>query len=661
MKMPQAQLSALRQTVSLPRPIKQILTALVDVAVYLGCAYGILGMHAGALVLPGISTPYFGNLVLGQLILIILFASFGLYSQVLRYAGEEMLYRSAAAVAAAIICSELISEYLFAESLPLVIAGFLWATVTICTTGARMIAKSVIHSALQTEGKGPERVAIYGAGQGGMQLFYGMHDLAGFRVVAFLDDDSRWQGRTIRGRSIFSPDQIERLVTRLRIDTLILAMPSLTRRRRKQILEALSGVSVRIKVVPGVDQLLDGRVTVSQLRDVRVDDLLWRETRAPVGSLLHARVKGKSIMVTGAGGSIGSELCRQAVRAGVSRLALLDNSEFGLYTIEQELSSWIAREDLDIDLVAILCNCADQRAVENQLCRCETETLYHAAAYKHVPLVESNIFSGMENNLFGTLNCARAASAAGVEKFVLISTDKAVRPTNIMGASKRLAEMVLQALDAEREAGRLRSSMAAETKFTMVRFGNVLDSAGSVVPLFRKQIQQGGPITLTHKEVTRYFMTIPEAAQLVLQASSMARGGEVFVLEMGEPVKIFDLATRMIVHSGLTLADENNPDGDIEIQVTGLRPGEKLYEELFIDDNFSGTDHPAIMKAEEKFLPWQELTPFLDKMRNAISAGDEEELRSIVECLVAGYKAPAEKFVERRKEARLSLVVPSGE
>ncbi|MCH8861882.1 MAG: polysaccharide biosynthesis protein [Proteobacteria bacterium] len=661
MKVPRFRSSAIRQAVLLPRPVKQVLTALADVAVFLGCAYLILAMHAGALVLPGISSPYFGNLVLGQLILIILFASSGLYSQVLRYAGEEMLYRSAGAVAAAVICSGLIAEYLFAESLPSTIAGFLWATVTICTTGARMIAKSVIHSALRTKGEGPERVAIYGAGQGGMQLFYGMHDSPGFRVVAFLDDDPKWQGRTIQGRSIFSPDQIDRLVGRLRIDTLILAMPSLTRRRRKQILESLSGVSVRIKVVPGVDQLLDGKVTVSQLRDVRVDDLLWREKRAPVEALLHARVKGKSIMVTGAGGSIGSELCRQAVRAGVARLALLDNSEFALYSIEQELSTWIAQDDLDTELVTILCNCADQRAVENQLRRCETQTLYHAAAYKHVPLVENNIFSGMQNNLFGTLNCARAASAAGVEKFVLISTDKAVRPTNIMGASKRLAEMVLQAMDAEREAGRLRSSRAEETKFTMVRFGNVLDSAGSVVPLFRKQIQEGGPITLTHKEVTRYFMTIPEAAQLVLQASAMARGGEVFVLEMGEPVKIFDLATRMIVHSGLTIADEENPDGDIEIQVTGLRPGEKLYEELFIDDNFSGTDHPAIMKAEEKFLAWHELTPFLEKMKEAISAGDEAELRIIVERLVAGYKPPMEKFVERRKEARLSLVVPARE
>lgn len=661
MEMRQSRISAIRRMVTWSRPLKQLLTVLVDVAVYLGCAYAILSLHMGEFILPGVSTPYLGNLILGQLILTILFASFGLYSQVLRYAGEEMLYRSAAAVAAAILCSGLIAEYLFAESLPTMISGFLWATVTICTTGARMMAKSLIYTAMRTKDAGPERVAIYGAGQGGMQLFNGMRDMPGFRVVAFMDDDPKWQGRTIRGRSIFSPDQISRLVTRLEIDTLILAMPSLTRRRRKQILEALSGVSVRIKVVPGVNQLLDGKVTVSQLRDVRVEDLLWREKRAPVEALLNARVKDKSVMVTGAGGSIGSELCRQALSAGVARLALLDNSEFALYSIEQELSSVIAREDLDTELVTILCSCGDQRAVENHLRRCETETLYHAAAYKHVPLVESNVFSGMQNNLFGTLSCARAASAAGVEKFVLISTDKAVRPTNIMGASKRLSEMALQALDSEREAGRQRSPRAKETKFTMVRFGNVLDSAGSVVPLFRKQISQGGPITLTHKEVTRYFMTIPEAAQLVLQASSMARGGEVFVLEMGEPVKIFDLATRMIVHSGLTIQDDENPDGDIEIKVTGLRPGEKLYEELFIDNNFSGTDHPAIMKAEEEFLPWEELEPYLEKMRGAISGYDEGELRSIVESLVAGYKAPTEKFIDRRKEARLSLVVPAGD
>ena len=471
------------------------------------------------------------------------------------------------------------------------------------------------------------KVLVYGAGSNGRQLVAAMINSHEMEVVGFLDDDDRLQGHVLNGLPIYNPADLTDLVTSLSIGNVLLALPNLTRKRRNDILNHIRKAHVSVRTLPSMSDLAQGRVSISDIRELDVDDLLGREPVMPNHILLAKNIHQKLVMVTGAGGSIGSELCRQIAAIGPVKLLLIEHSEFALYAIHKELEEKLL--NMDIVLVPLLASAQDEDRMREIISTWRPDTIYHAAAYKHVPLVEHNPAAGIKNNVLGTLYTAQAAAENGVSDFVLISTDKAVRPTNVMGASKRLAEMALQALAAD--------TKYSATKFSMVRFGNVLDSSGSVVPKFRQQIRDGEQITLTHPEVTRYFMTIPEAAQLVIQAGAMAKGGDVFVLDMGQPVKIMDLARRMIELSGLVVRDEENPDGDIEIEVTGLRPGEKLYEELLIGDNPQSTLHPRIMRAQEEFIPWSEFEQKLKSLEIALNVNDVGVIRLIMQQLVAGY------------------------
>lgn len=490
------------------------------------------------------------------------------------------------------------------------------------------------------------KVVIYGAGDTGRQLARALSNSPDMQVVAFLDDDDRLHGHVLNGLPIHGADDLPGLVRAQGVRTVLLAMPSLHRQRRNAILAKLRPVRVAVRTLPSVTDLAQGKVSASDLHELDIDDLLGREPVMPNHILLAKNIVGKVVLVTGAGGSIGSELCRQILAVNPAKLLLVEQSEFALYTIHQELEAKLAgRSGAEPPvLVPLLASVQDEDRMREIMSTWRPDTVYHAAAYKHVPLVEHNPAAGIQNNVLGTVRTALAAADNGVSDFVLISTDKAVRPTNVMGASKRLAEMALQALAAH-QAGAGRGGRKGGTQFSMVRFGNVLGSSGSVVPKFRQQIRDGGPITLTHPEVTRYFMTIPEAAQLVIQAGAMAKGGDVFVLDMGQPVKIMDLARRMVELSGLTVKDEQNPEGDIEMAITGLRPGEKLYEELLIGDNPQPTAHPRIMKAHEDFIPWAELEGKLRALELALNANDVGVIRLMLQQLVAGY-TPSDDIVD---------------
>lgn len=477
------------------------------------------------------------------------------------------------------------------------------------------------------------KVLIYGAGSTGRQLAAAMANSPEMQVVGFLDDDERLHGHVLNGQPIYNPSDLNNLVATLNISDVLLAMPSLSRRRRNEILSQIRVARVAVRTLPSVTDLAQGKVSISDLRELDIDDLLGREPVAPNHVLLAKNIVGKVVLVTGAGGSIGSELCRQILSVAPAKLLLIEQSEFALYGIHQELEGKLVGRETA--LVPLLASVQDDDRMCEIMSTWHPDTVYHAAAYKHVPLVEHNPAAGIKNNVLGTLRTAKAAAEHGVSDFVLISTDKAVRPTNVMGASKRLAEMALQALAATNTG----------SKFSMVRFGNVLGSSGSVVPKFRQQIRDGGPITLTHAEVTRYFMTISEAAQLVIQAGAMAKGGDVFVLDMGQPVKIMDLARRMVELSGLTVKDEHNPEGDIQIAVTGMRPGEKLYEELLIGDNPKSTVHPRIMKAHEEFIPWGDFEVKLNALEIALNANDVGIIRLLMQQLVEGY-APSDDIVD---------------
>lgn len=481
------------------------------------------------------------------------------------------------------------------------------------------------------------KVLIYGAGNAGRQLAGALTNSAELNVVGYLDDDPRLKGGIMGGLPIYDPSDLPVLTETLGVHNVLLALPSVSRQRRNEILEHIRTARVNVRTLPDLTALAQGRIAVSDIRELEIEDLLGREAVAPRQALLDKAMRNKVVMVTGAGGSIGGELCRQILRNSPSSLILVDQNEFALYNIHaelQKLAELYKHENLQI--VPILCSVRDQDRIEHIMQSWRPQTLYHAAAYKHVPLVEHNAVEGIKNNVMGTLVTARAANKNGVANFVLISTDKAVRPTNVMGASKRLAEMVLQALAAESTTDRL------QTNFSMVRFGNVLGSSGSVVPLFRQQIKEGGPVTLTHPDITRYFMTISEASQLVIQAGAMAEGGDVFLLDMGEPVRIADLARKMVELSGLTVRDEDNAEGDIELSVTGLRPGEKLYEELLIGDNPETTEHPRIMKAREDFLFWPELSKKLSSLNVVLDRNDMTAARSMLAELVSGYSSTGE-------------------
>ena len=477
------------------------------------------------------------------------------------------------------------------------------------------------------------KVLIYGAGSTGRQLVAAMANSHEMQVVGFLDDDDRLHGHVLNGQPIYNPVDLSQLVSTLGISDVLLAMPGLNRKSRNDILIRIRAARVAVRTLPSMTELAQGKVSVSDLRELDIDDLLGREAVAPNHILLVKNISGKVVLVTGAGGSIGSELCRQILAVKPAKLLLIEQSEFALYAIHQELEE--KQSQKNSVLVPLLASVQDVDRMREIMATWQPDTVYHAAAYKHVPLVEHNPAEGVKNNVLGTLRTAQAAAENGVADFVLISTDKAVRPTNIMGASKRLAELVLQAL----------APTQSNTRFSMVRFGNVLGSSGSVVPRFRQQIRDGGPVTLTHPEITRYFMTIPEAAQLVIQAGAMAKGGDVFVLDMGQPVKIMDLACRIIELSGLQVKNAQNPNGDIDIEITGLRPGEKLYEELLIGDNPRPTSHPRIMKAHEEHIGWAELEQKLRSLEMVLNINDVAVIRLMMQQLVPGY-TPDDEIVD---------------
>jgi FlaA1/EpsC-like NDP-sugar epimerase len=574
----------------------------------------------------------------------------GLYRAIFRYTGWPALLTVARAVGVYGLLYASIFTAIGIKEVPRTV-GIIQPILLLLFVGAsRALVRVWLGDQYQSILKRAARpkVLIYGAGRTGRQLAAAMANSHEMQVVGFLDDDDRLHGHILNGQPIYGPGDLPNLVSTLNISDVLLAMPSIGRKRRNEIISDMRSAHVSVRTLPSMTDLAQGKVSISDLRELDIDDLLGREPVVPNHILLSKNIVNKVVMVTGAGGSIGSELCRQILSVGPETLLLIEQTEFALYAIHQELEEKLP--DPKTKLVPLLASVQDDQRMHEIMSTWKPDTVYHAAAYKHVPLVEHNPAEGIKNNVLGTLKAAKAAAENGVSDFVLVSTDKAVRPTNIMGASKRLAEMVLQALAANH------SSSKSSTKFTMVRFGNVLGSSGSVVPKFRQQIRDGGPITLTHPEITRYFMTVPEAAQLVIQAGAMARGGDVFVLDMGQSVKIMDLARRMIELSGLTVRDEKNRDGDIAIEITGLRPGEKLYEELLIGDNPKSTSHPRIMKANEDFLAWSDLEDRLGSLEVALNVNDVSLIRMMMQQLVPGY-TPSDAIVdwvymEQEAEAR---------
>src|SRR5665647_811401 len=567
--------------------------------------------------------------VLAPVLSVPIFIRFGLYRAIFRYTGQAALTATAQAVGvyAGVLTAVLLWQRWVGVPRTL---GVLQSLIFLLLVGAsRATARFWLADLGNAQSRTDGRLLIYGAGTAGAQTALAMGVSGQFTLLGFIDDDPGKVNRSINGVAVFPPSEVPALVARLGVTDILLALPSASRDRRNNIIDSLRSLPIHIRTLPGLSDLASGRVTMQDFRELDVEDLLGRDPVPPDAGLLARDLTGQVVLVTGAGGSIGAELTRQIIRQGPHQLLLLDHNEFGLYTIHQELQGFCALGGLTVELVPLLGSVTNYQRLLSICTSYRPATVYHAAAYKHVPMVERNAGEGVINNVFGTLNMARAAQTTGVKRFVLVSTDKAVRPTNVMGASKRMSELVLQALAAD----------GSPTCFTMVRFGNVLDSSGSVVPLFRRQLAAGGPLTVTHAEVMRYFMTIPEAAQLVLQAGAMGLGGDVFVLDMGAPVKIMDLARRMVQLSGLTVRDEACPTGDIEIVVMGLRPGEKLYEELLIGDNPEHTTHPRIMKAHEPFLPWAQLTEELKLLEAAALVGDLAGIKTFLRRHVHGYQS----------------------
>lgn len=598
--------------------------------------------------------------ICAPVIAIPLFIRTGLYRAVLRYFGNDALIAIVKAVSlSSLILAFVVYWYSNHQTVvPRSIIFNYWWLSLILVGGLRLMMRQFFqgdwfaaaqHVPFTNRDDGLPKVAIYGAGSAGNQLVAALRMGRLMRPVAFIDDDSTIANRVISGLQVYKPKHIQQMIDLTGAQEVLLAIPSATRVRRREILEFLEGYPLHVRSVPGFMDLASGRVKVDDIQEVDIADLLGRDSVPAQAELLERCVVGQSVLVTGAGGSIGSELCRQILSLRPKTLILFEHSEFNLYSILSELEQRTARESLSVRILPILGSVRNKIKLVDIMRTWRVDTVYHAAAYKHVPMVEHNIAEGVLNNVIGTLYTAQAALQVGVSNFVLISTDKAVRPTNVMGSTKRLAEMILQALSQEAApiffADAENVFQANKTRFTMVRFGNVLGSSGSVIPLFHKQIKSGGPLTVTHPNITRYFMTIPEAAQLVIQAGSMGQGGDVFVLDMGEPVKIAELAEKMVHLSGLSVRSDRNPHGDISIEFTGLRPGEKLYEELLIGDNVVATRHPMIMSANEDHLPWDALKIKLAELLSAVSSDDYDRVRQLLRETVSGY-APEGEIVD---------------
>jgi FlaA1/EpsC-like NDP-sugar epimerase len=616
-----------RRTVDLPRPTKRVISILADAAMMPLALWAAASLRAGA---PTFSVTDWPAYLAVIVICLPIFIRLGLYRAVIRFLGHKAVF----AVAFAITLSGIVVGIVgFALQIPLLSPSVV--TIYSCLSLLYVAgSRFVVRYYLLTRYVQPTvaRVAIYGAGDAGARLSTALSTTRAFDPLVFVDDKKSLHGRMVNGIKVFPPEQLPALIKHHNIDRILLALPSLTRRRRREILSQLEPLGVHVQTVPEFEQLVTGNATVGDIREVDVCDLLGRDSVPPKAGLFDACIRDRVVMVTGAGGSIGSELCRQIIGLAPKRLVLFEMSELALYNIHRELRTYADQHALTVDLVGLIGNAHHKFRLRDILQAYRVQTVYHAAAYKHVPIVEQNVIEGIHNNVIATWYAAEAAHETDVETFVLVSTDKAVNPTNVMGATKRFAEIVLQGLHRR----------GSKTRFCMVRFGNVLASSGSVVPLFNEQIKAGGPVTVTHPEVIRYFMTIPEAAQLVIQAGSMAEGGDVFVLDMGKPVRIGDLARRMINLMGLTVRDEQHPEGDIEISYTGLRPAEKLYEELLIGNNVAGTQHPMILRAIEHSLPWERVQDLLEEILVAMSRFDCHRALHLLGEVVAEYKPAPE-------------------
>jgi len=629
----------LRSSVELPSRLKRTIALCTDAIVIPFLLWSAISLKAGVASFLVSDWPAYVAVVA---ISVPIFIGFGLYRAVIRYLGHKAVFAVAFAVALSGLLLGLVDVLFDLRALS-------WSVVTIysCLTllyvaGSRFLVRYY----LLTRYIQPTvaRVAIYGAGEAGARLATALLTTRAFDPLAFIDGNKNLQGRMVNGIKVFAPERLLGIIKERRIDRILLALPSLSRRRRREILTSLEPLGVHVQTVPEFEQLVTGHADVGDIREVDVSDLLGRDSVPPKAGLFDACIRDRVVMVTGAGGSIGSELCRQIIGLAPKRLVLFEMSELALYNIERELRALTETQAAPVELVGLIGNAHHKYRLRDILLAYRVQTVYHAAAYKHVPIVEQNVIEGIHNNVISTWYAAEAAHETEVETFVLVSTDKAVNPTNVMGATKRFAEIVLQGLQRR----------GSKTRFCMVRFGNVLASSGSVVPLFNEQIRAGGPVTVTHPEVIRYFMTIPEAAQLVIQAGSMAKGGDVFVLDMGKPVRIGDLAKRMIHLMGLTVRDEDHPEGDIEIAYTGLRPAEKLFEELLIGNNVTGTEHPMILRAIEHSMPWERVQALLEEILTAMSRFDCQRALHLLREVVVEYKpAPASHDLVWARQAAL--------
>jgi len=621
---------------SLPRRVKRIVMIGVDAVMIPGVFWLAMTLQTDTFVLLG----EFRYLLLVTVACTIgMFSALGLYRSIVRFMSPKAMANITLGVTLAVCAIGVYDRTPGPAKVPLKALAIFWAFALLYAAGSRFFVRYLFLT--RRFAPGAKRVVIYGAGEAGATLSSMLFGSSKFEPVAFIDDKRALQGAWINGLKVFPPSQLADLIRYQAVERVLLALPSIPRRRRQEILTSLEPYGVHIQSLPELADIIAGSARIDDLREVDVSDLLGRNTVPPIPSLFDSCVRGKSVMVTGAGGSIGSELCRQILRQGPRRLVLFESSELALYNIERELRELTKAGGIDVEILPLLGNAHHRHRVREVLSACAVQTVYHAAAYKHVPIVEHNVIEGIHNNIISTWYTAEAALETGVDTFVLVSTDKAVNPANVMGATKRFAELVLQAIQ----------SRSTSKRFCMVRFGNVLDSSGSVVPLFRDQIRRGGPITVTHRDVIRYFMTIPEAAQLVIQAGAMAEGGDVFVLDMGHPVRIDDLARRLVHLSGLSVRDDSNPEGDIEIVYSGLRTGEKLFEELLIGTNVTGTEHPRILRAMEHSVPWDRMHAILNDLLLALASFDCRQALHLLVDAVAEYNrsGPIEDYIWTRK------------
>ena len=615
----------------LTRKTRQLLLILADTILLPMALWAAFSLRLGEAV-PSQMVEWYWSFLFVPMASLPVFYSMGLYKTVVRFMGYEALWKVFAASTLFLLIWGGVVLMLADQFFPRSVIIIYWMAVLTVVGGIRVVARQLIIVNQAEPSEKRKRIAIFGAGSAGVQLLSATRVDSTLQVRAFIDDSGEFVGHDVAGIPVFHSNEIAELQNKRRVDEVWVALPSVTHAIQNKVLEKLEPYPFRVKTLPSLHELIHGEVSLEDVRDVTVEDLLGRGVVAPDAKLLEEAVQGKSILITGAGGSIGSELARQIIKLSPSALVLLDHSEFNLYTIAKELEKIDPKKE-GFSVKSVLGSIQNREYFHHVVQQYKIDTLFHAAAYKHVPLVEHNPFEAVLNNVIGTRIVAEVAQACGVERFVLISTDKAVHPTNVMGATKRVAELILQALSSEQ----VDDEAVAATRFCMVRFGNVLGSSGSVVPLFQDQIRNGGPVTVTHPEVTRYFMTIPEAVQLVIQAGSIAEGGDLFVLDMGEPVRIVDLALRMIHLSGFKLSRGAASKGEIEVVYTGLRPGEKLYEELLIGENIFTTLHPKIMRARENFISWQQLSEQLDQLEECAQGRDREGLKRLLQSLVAGY------------------------